>query len=207
MPSPLNRAALLTQHAYPQVHVWSGEVDRLPGRVQLSIICTKFLDTDAIVDFWVAQLLISIRRWCSRSPSQRLQAVMLFDEADQYLPAGNRQPATKQPMEDLLKRARSAGVSIFLGTQSPGDLDYRCKENIRNWFIGNVKQERALEKLKAVLNGKNAQAIQRLALQKAGEFHLAYESEVWPLYSQESLIQTLQLPEDQIIQLARQGRR
>lgn len=29
MPSPLNRAALSTQHAYPRVHVWSGEVDRL----------------------------------------------------------------------------------------------------------------------------------------------------------------------------------
>jgi hypothetical protein len=28
-------------------------------------------------------------------------------------------------------RARSAGVGVFLATQSPGDFDYKCKENVR----------------------------------------------------------------------------
>jgi DNA helicase HerA-like ATPase len=55
----------------------------------------------------------------AKSPQRRLQAVFLFDEADIYLPAGMKQPATKAPMEDLLKRARSAGVGVFLASQSP----------------------------------------------------------------------------------------
>ncbi len=36
----------------------------------------------------------------------------------------------------------------MLATQSPGDLDYKCRENVRNWFVGLVKEPRALEKLK-----------------------------------------------------------
>ena len=114
-----------------------------PGRVRLSVISTRFLGDAAKVDFWVSQLLVAISRWCAKSPQPRLQAVFLFDEADLYLPAGTKQPATKAPMEDLLKRARSAGVGVFLATQSPGDFDYKCKENVRTWLIGRVKEPRA----------------------------------------------------------------
>ena len=113
-----------------------------PGRVRLSIISTRFLGDAAKVDFWVSQLLVAVSRWCAKSPQPHLQAVFLFDEADVYLPAGTKQPATKAPMEDLLKRARSAGVGVFLATQSPGDLDYKCKENVRTWLIGRVKETR-----------------------------------------------------------------
>ena len=56
------------------------------------------------------------------TPAGVLQAVFLFDEPDQYLPA-RRQPASKGPLGNLLKRARSAGVGMFLATQSVGDLD------------------------------------------------------------------------------------
>lgn len=79
--------------------------------------------------------------------------VAVVDEADIYLPA-IRQPATKARMEDLLKRARSAGVGLFLATQSPGDFDYKCKENVRTWLIGRVKEPRAIEKLKLMLASK-----------------------------------------------------
>ena len=122
-----------------------------PGRVRLSVISTRFLGDAAKVDFWVSQLLVAVSRWCAKSPQPRLQAVFLFDEADLYLPAGTKQPATKAPMEDLLKRARSAGVGVFLATQSPGDFDYKCKENVRTWLIGRVKEPRAIEKLKPML--------------------------------------------------------
>src|SRR5437660_11943196 len=78
------------------------------GRVRLSVVSTRFLGDAAKLDFWVSQLLVAVSRWCARSPQPRLQAVFLFDEADVFLPAGARQPATKAPMEDLLKQARSA---------------------------------------------------------------------------------------------------
>lgn len=177
-----------------------------PGRVRLSVVSTRFLADPARLDFWVAQLLVAVGRWCGRSPSPRLQAVVLFDEADVYLPAGTRQPATKAPMENLLKRARSAGVGVFLATQSPGDLDYKCKENVRSWLLGRVKEPRALEKLKPMLAAGRADAADKLAGQGAGEFHLVRESEVTAVRSDESFVRTEQVPEDRIAELARAGR-
>ena len=128
--------------------------------------------------------------------------MFLFDEADIYLPA-TRQPATKAPMENLLKRARSAGVGIFLATQSPGDFDYKCKENVRTWLIGRVKEPRALEKLRPMLAAAKGDATGKLAGQGTGEFHLVREAEVAALRSDESLVRTEQLPEDRIAELAR----
>ena len=147
-----------------------------PGRVRLSVISTRFLGDAAKVDFWVSQLLVAVSRWCAKSPQPRLQAVFLFDEADIYLPAGTKQPATKAPMEDLLKRARSAGVGIFLATQSPGDFDYKCKENVRTWLIGRVKEPRAIEKLKPMLAAAKGDVASKLAGQATGEFYLVRES-------------------------------
>jgi hypothetical protein len=171
------------------------------GRVRLSVVSTRFLDATKL-DFWVSQLLVAVSRWCAKSPQPRLQAVFLFDEADVYLPAGTRQPATKAPMEDLLKRARSAGVGIFLATQSPGDFDYKCKENVRTWLIGRVKEPRALEKLKPMLAATKGSVIDKLAGQAAGEFYLVRESSVTAVRSDESLMRTEQLPENQIAQFA-----
>lgn len=68
------------------------------------MISTKFLGETANVQFWVAQLLLELSRWSSKHPSSDLQAVVLFDEADMYLPAIGK-PASKQPME----RAAEAG--------------------------------------------------------------------------------------------------
>ena len=103
--------------------------------------------------FWVAQLLMTLGRWISKSPAVdgSLQAVILFDEADLYLPAV-RQPATKEPMEHLLKRARSAGLGLLLATQSPGDFDYKCRDNIRTWFVGQVKEANSIAKMKPMLS-------------------------------------------------------
>jgi hypothetical protein len=175
-----------------------------PGRPRLSILSTRFLGDPARLDFWVAQLLVAVGRWCGKSPSPRLQGVFLFDEADIYLPAV-RQPATKGPMENLLKRARSAGVGVFLATQSPGDFDYKCKENVRTWLLGRVKEPRALEKLKPMLAAGRPDAADKLAGQGTGEFFLVRESEVLPVRSDESFVRTDQVSEDRIAELARAG--
>jgi hypothetical protein len=137
------------------------------------LISTRFLGDAAGVDFWVSQLLAAVSRWCVKSPQPRLQALLLFDEADVYLPAGTKQPATKGPMEDLLKRARSAGVGVFLATQSPGDFDYKCKENMRTWLIGPVKEPRAIEKLKPMLLAANIGADDRSGPNAAGPWATA----------------------------------
>jgi hypothetical protein len=176
-----------------------------PGRVRLSVVSTRFLGDAAKVDFWVSQLLVAVSRWCAKSPQAQLQAVFLFDEADLYLPAGTKQPATKAPMEDLLKRARSAGVGVFLATQSPGDFDYKCKENVRTWLIGRVRETRAIEKLKPMLAAAKGNIVDKLAGQATGEFYLIRESRVTAVRSDESFLRTEQMAEDQIAELARRS--
>ena len=175
-----------------------------PGRVRLSVVSTRFLGDAAKVDFWVSQFLAAVSRWCAKSPRAQLQAVFLFDEADIYLPA-NKQPATKAPMEDLLKRARSAGIGVFLATQSPGDLDYKCRENVRTWLIGRIKEQRAIDKLKPMLAAAKGSVIDKLAAQVTGEFYLVRESTVTAVRSDESFMRTEQVPENEIAEFARES--
>ncbi|WP_406693976.1 helicase HerA-like domain-containing protein [Singulisphaera sp. Ch08] len=173
------------------------------GKTRLSVISTKFLGATQDVQFWVSQLLVEMSRWSSRSPSSRLQAILMFDEADLYLPA-TRQPPTKEPMEALLKRARSAGLGLLLATQSPGDFDYKCRDNIRTWFVGRVKEPTALAKMKPMLSDCRVDVTDRLATQDPGEFHLLRDGAVTSLRASLSAVLPEQLPEDEILRLARQ---
>jgi energy-coupling factor transporter ATP-binding protein EcfA2 len=173
------------------------------GRARLSIISTKFLGDSAAVDFWVARLLGELSRWASRSPASNLQAVVFLDEADIYLPATSK-PATKEPLLDLLKRARSAGLGVFLATQSPGDLDYRCRDNIRTWFVGRVAEKTAVEKMKPLLSESRTNVSGKLANAKVGEFFKLQDGDAIEFKAEPSLMRTTQVPEDQIIGLARQ---
>jgi energy-coupling factor transporter ATP-binding protein EcfA2 len=175
----------------------------VPGRTRLSIISTKFLGDTPRVLFWVAQLLLETNRWASQHPASQLQAVLLFDEADLYLPAVGV-PATKQPMENLLKRARSAGVGVMLATQSPGDFDYKCRENVRNWFVGRIRETTALNKLKPMFSDARVDAAAKLPAQKTGQFHVQRDGQVQQLKADRSVLLTEQLSEEEILQLARQ---
>ncbi len=176
-----------------------------PGRTRLSVVNTQLLGSDPTVDFWVAQLLLCIDRWRAKSPSDALQAVFFFDEADKYLPATSK-PASKAPMEGLLKRARSAGVGVFLATQSPGDLDYKCRDQVLTWLVGRVQQPTAIAKLKPMFE-RRPDAADKLAGQSAGEFYLVREAGVSPIQVSLNLVPTEQLPEDRILTLARGPRR
>ncbi|WP_206028712.1 helicase HerA-like domain-containing protein [Thalassoroseus pseudoceratinae] len=174
-----------------------------PGKTQLSVISTKFLGSDAEVQFWVSQLLMELSRWMSKTPSDDLQAVVLFDEADLYLPATSK-PVTKEPMEGLLKRARSAGVGLMLATQSPGDFDYKCRENINTWFVGKIKEDTAIKKMKPMLSDCQLDVSDKLTSQEIGQFFIVRDGHVTPVQSLRSAVETEQLPEDEILQLARQ---
>jgi hypothetical protein len=171
------------------------------GRPRLSIVSTKFLGDETAVLFWVSQLLLELNRFASRNPSPRLQAAVMFDEADIYLPATSK-PPTKPPLESLLKRARSAGISVMLATQSPGDLDYKCRENVRNWFVGLVKEPRALDKLRPLLSDAKLDATSVLPKQKVGQFFMLSETAAVPLSAGRNLVETQQLSEPEIISIA-----
>ncbi len=174
------------------------------GRTRLSIIYTGFLGDNENILFWVSQFLSEALRFCQRNPNDELQAVVMFDEADLYIPA-NAKPATAEPLQSLLKRARSAGLGMMLATQSPGDLDYKSRDQITSWFIGRVREDTALRKLKAAFqseSGLDPAAV--LPGQTVGEFHLVQEGLVRPMKAQRSLILAEQVPFDRIEQLARE---
>jgi len=176
------------------------------GRTRLSIIYTGFLGDNENILFWVSQFLSEALRFCQRNPNDELQAVVMFDEADLYIPA-NAKPATAEPLQSLLKRARSAGLGIMLATQSPGDLDYKSRDQITSWFIGRVREDTALRKLRAAFqseSGLDAAAV--LPHQTVGEFHLVQEGLVRALKAQRSLILAEQVPFDRIEQLAAETR-
>jgi GTPase SAR1 family protein len=171
-------------------------------RTRLSIIYTGFLGDNENILFWISQFLSEALRFCQRNPNDELQAVVMFDEADLYIPA-NSKPATAEPLQSLLKRARSAGLGLMLATQSPGDLDYKSRDQITSWFIGRVREDTALRKLKAAFqseSGLDPAAV--LPGQTVGEFHLVQEGHVRSLKAQRSLIMAEQVPFDRIEQLA-----
>ena len=177
-----------------------------PNRTRLSIIYTGFLGDNENILFWVSQFLSEALRFCQRNPNDELQSIVMFDEADLYIPA-NAKPATAEPLQSLLKRARSAGLGLMLATQSPGDLDYKSRDQITSWFIGRVREDTALRKLKAAFqseSGLDPAAV--LPGQTVGEFHLVQEGRVRPLKAQKSLIMAEQVPFDRIEQLAGETR-
>jgi energy-coupling factor transporter ATP-binding protein EcfA2 len=171
------------------------------GKTRLTIISTQALGDPAAIDFWVSQLLVALDRWRAKSPSGVLQAALMLDEADQYLPA-IRQPATKAPLESLLRRARSAGLGIFLATQSPGDLDYRCRDQIRNWLVGRVRETVALNKLKPMFADAKIDVAAKLPNQSAGEFILLREGQAIAVKTDLSLMETRQVDDGRILELA-----
>ena len=172
-----------------------------PGKTRLSIVSTRSLGDNQDIQFWVAQFLAEMARWTGRSPSKTLQAVVMFDEADLYLPASG-QPSSKAPMESLLKRARSAGLGLFLATQSPGDFDYKCRDNIRSWFVGRVKEPTALNKMKPMLAETRGDLLGKLPGQGTGQFHLLREGTATAFQAHRSAIETQQVPEGEIPALA-----
>jgi hypothetical protein len=108
-------------------------------------------------------------------------------------------------MESLLRRARSAGLGLFLATQSPGDFDYKCRDQILTWLVGLVKESVAIDKLKPMLESKPG-AADRLTEQKVGEFYLVRETDVRPIRGDRNLIPTEQLGDERVLELARAGR-
>ncbi|MFM2421729.1 MAG: hypothetical protein RL291_259 [Pseudomonadota bacterium] len=181
-----------------------GPHKRNDGRTRLSIVYTGFLGDNENILFWVSQFLSEALRFCQRNPSDELQAILMLDEADLYIPANGR-PATAEPLQSLLKRARSAGVGIMLATQSPGDLDYRSRDQITSWFIGRVREETALKKLKAAFQSDSGlDPMVSLPAQTVGEFHLVQEGMIRAMKSHRSLITAEQVPYDRIELLARE---
>jgi DNA helicase HerA-like ATPase len=170
-------------------------------RTPLAIVSTRVLGDTGRVQAWISQLFVELSRWSMRSPQARLQALIMLDEADLYMPAGTSKPPSKEPLMDLLKRARAGGVGVMLATQTPGDLDYKSRDLITSWFIGKIGDARSVEKVRPLLERKPAMA-GKLAQLPAGQFVAVDDTSVVEIQRRPSLLRTDQLPEHEIIALA-----
>jgi DNA helicase HerA-like ATPase len=174
------------------------------GRTRLTIINTSALTEVPLLQFWISRLLVELSRLGRKRPSATLQAALFLDEADTYVPATSS-PPTKDPMFDLLRRSRSTGIGVLLATQNPGDFDYKARDNINTWLLGKITQDRAVEKMRNLI-ANYPDVGPRLASQRTGSFFLLTGTIKRELKADRSLMETVQLPEAEVADLARQTR-
>ncbi|HEX8110283.1 MAG TPA: hypothetical protein VF516_21275, partial [Kofleriaceae bacterium] len=171
------------------------------GKVPLAIASTRFLGDGPRIQSWVAHLIGCLSRHAARTPSSVLRTLLVIDEADLFMPAGTAKPASKEPLQDLLKRARTAGLGLVLASQSPADFDYRSRELINTWFLGRIADQRSIDKMKPLFEHKPF-IRGKLGLLEAGRFVMLQDGEAFDLERGPSLMRTEQLPEAELMALA-----
>ena len=127
------------------------DVDRMlrveGGRVPVSVFSIAHLpETER--HFFAALLLGRILAWSRSQPgTERLRAVVFFDEVAGYLPPHPKNPASKAPLLMLMKQARAMGLGVLLATQNPVDVDYKALSNAGLWAIGRLRTEQDRKRL------------------------------------------------------------
>jgi len=126
------------QGATLDVAAW---VARREGKTPIVVVSVAHLDDEerALV---LGVLLEEVLSWVrTLSGSQRLRALVLFDEVYGFLPPHPANPPTKRPLVALMKQARGFGVGVVVATQNPMDLDYRALSNAGLWFLGRLQTD------------------------------------------------------------------
>jgi hypothetical protein len=87
-------------------------------------------------------LLEEVLSWVRTLPgSQRLRALLVFDEVYGFLPPHPANPPTKRLVVALMKQARAFGVGVIVATRNPMDLDYRGLSNAGLWCLGRLQTD------------------------------------------------------------------
>jgi hypothetical protein len=111
------------------------------GRTPAVIVSVVHLDDDERT-LVLGVLLEEVLSWVRSLPgSQRLRALVVFDEAYAFLPPHPANPPTKRPLLALMKQARAFGVGVVVATQNPMDLDYRALGNAGLWCLGRLQTD------------------------------------------------------------------
>jgi hypothetical protein len=141
----------------------------------LTVMIEEALRSGVPVLVVLGVLLEEVLSWVRGLPgSQRLRALIVFDEVYGFLPPHPANPPTKRPLVALMKQARAFGVGVVVATQNPMDLDYRALGNAGLWCLGRLQTDadraRVLDGLGA--NGIDAdESLERLGdtLRKLGK--------------------------------------
>jgi hypothetical protein len=117
------------------------------GKTPGVIISVAHLDEEerALV---LGVIMEEILAWVRSLPgTQRLRALVVFDEVYGYLPPHPANPPTKRPLVSLMKQARAFGVGVVLATQNPMDVDYRSLGNAGLWCLGRLQTDADRERV------------------------------------------------------------
>jgi len=117
------------------------------GRTPAVIVSVAHLDDEerALV---LGVLFEEVLSWVrTLQGSQRLRALIVFDEVYGFLPPHPANPPTKRPIVALMKQARAFGVGVVIATQNPMDLDYRALSNAGLWCIGRLQTDADRERV------------------------------------------------------------
>jgi hypothetical protein len=134
------------------------------GKTPAVIVSVAHLD-DEERGLVLGVLLEEVLAWVRSLPgSQRLRAMVVFDEVYGFLPPHPANPPTKRPLVALMKQARAFGVGVLVATQNPMDLDYRALSNAGLWCVGRLQtdadRERVVDGLVAAGSRDHAKAIE-----------------------------------------------
>ncbi|HWU91392.1 MAG TPA: hypothetical protein VN253_29195, partial [Kofleriaceae bacterium] len=188
----------------PSAEALSAEtlIGRKPdGKVPLAIASTRFLGDVERIQSWVAHLIGCLSRHVAKVPSTELHTLFMIDEADLFMPAGASKPPSKEPLQDLLKRSRAAGLGVVLASQSPADFDYRSREQINTWFLGRIADKRSIDKMKPLFEHR-PQVRGKLAHLEPGRFVMLQDGGASDLERAPSLLRTDQIAEADLMSLA-----
>ena len=144
----------------PASNLFSGgvplELDKLtrasqPGRIPLNVIYLNALTDDDQKHFFLASLASEIYRWMVSSlDSSEGKPNLLFyiDEARDWIPAGVKSTAAKEPLIRLFTQGRKYGVGCLLCTQSPRSVDYNVFGNCSTKIIGRMEAAQDIDRIK-----------------------------------------------------------
>ena len=181
-----------------------GRYGRTDGRTRLSIIYTGFWATTKI---FCSGCPSSCPRRCASASAIRndeLQAVVMFDEADLYIPA-NAKPATAEPCRACSNApARLGSASCWPPSRRATSTTSRATRSPPGSSAACVRTRRCASSGPPSKAGRDLIPARSLPGQTVGEFHLVQEGLVRPMRAQKSLIVAEQVPFDRIEQLARE---
>lgn len=121
-----------------------------PGKTPLNVIYLNALTDDDQKHFFLAALASEIYRWMVTtldSSGERPNLLFYIDEARDYIPAGGKKPAAKEPLIRLFTQGRKFGVGCLLCTQSPRSVDYNVFGNCSTKIVGRMEAEQDVERI------------------------------------------------------------
>jgi hypothetical protein len=119
------------------------------GKIPFNIVYLNALTDDQKAQF-VGCLSTAIYRWMITaldSSGKSNNLLFYLDEARDYLPAGAKSTACKQPLIRLFTQGRKYGVGCLVCTQSPRSVDYNVFGNCSTKFIGRLEAAQDVDRV------------------------------------------------------------